>query len=599
MGITNSKTTREKEFDTTSEEEKEGSLPSTPIFMPKTTKDLRELDPRSPSSTIVRTPIECLLSSEKQKLIDALSTPTANKLRTIVQDPRSPTNEYNRTPLVVTPEFEEQPKIKLRNKNLENVRKMIMNNSPAVGRDRFASAEGLKARSRLGNSFEKKRRSFAGFLETNLDFVETDLDSVPYKAPSVGDIAKLRNTSSERFKGSVEISSGCCGNKKCNHDTSNEYETKKSDVPYKSIGEYKKSNNDESKILNDESNNVFRELNAISCESNKEIKESDDDFKKFNVVPEERKNNSFKSSKIPISILEANCVDPRSPTTDFIRTPVQILKKIGEIYISKEVEDSESEYEATEKKEGIREDERNASGCNLKTIDNEIVLTRKIIEILETESEDAENEPGSSEEIEEFKEKKEWMKDKQTTQDKVMIKDKDQEEMKLQNFEEKLRSPNEKPIEDESEFLSYRIRTPSESNSTRKYCEKFNETPKDKNKKGKSSNAAVTDFDKKLTNLIYEDELCEMISPNALRLKEISRKPLSTRNRNENVNKSVGKLKVSDKPRKSEYAVSRIPVYRDKLKTKRVNCENTPPRSQSGRNDQNKSRWDGDNTLII
>lgn len=112
----------------------------------------------------------------------------------------------------------------------------------------------------------------------------------------------------------------------------------------------------------------------------------------------------------------------------------------------------------------------------------------------------------------------------------------------------------------------------------------------------------VKEFDSKLTNLIYEDEETVVTVPRAVKLVEGSRTPLGTRDSNKEPRKSISKLRVSDKPTKEKYAVSKIPVFKEKrLKGRNLQCENTPPRKSMepmsvGRK---KSQWDTDNTLII
>lgn len=109
----------------------------------------------------------------------------------------------------------------------------------------------------------------------------------------------------------------------------------------------------------------------------------------------------------------------------------------------------------------------------------------------------------------------------------------------------------------------------------------------------------VLDLDKKLTNLIYEDQHAHVTTPKQTKPKNSNRTPLGDRNRVNSVQKSaVSKLRVHDKPR-NDYAVSKIPVFKDKSrKPKSVQCENTPPRFLS-ENIIKKSQWDSDKTIII
>ncbi|XP_050297151.1 uncharacterized protein LOC126736691 [Anthonomus grandis grandis] len=108
--------------------------------------------------------------------------------------------------------------------------------------------------------------------------------------------------------------------------------------------------------------------------------------------------------------------------------------------------------------------------------------------------------------------------------------------------------------------------------------------------------ADVKELDKKLTNLIYEDDdlvVCPKIVKDTGKMMQ-TRTPLGER-QSVSENSKPGKLKVSDKPRRSQ-----IPLFKDK-KVK-VQCENTPPRSmrrQQGAKAK-KSQWDLKNdTLVI
>ncbi|XP_060517496.1 uncharacterized protein LOC132696592 [Cylas formicarius] len=103
----------------------------------------------------------------------------------------------------------------------------------------------------------------------------------------------------------------------------------------------------------------------------------------------------------------------------------------------------------------------------------------------------------------------------------------------------------------------------------------------------------IKEFDKKLTNLIYEDEDL-VVCPRIVKMKEQVRTPLGLMNASNN--RQQPKLKVSDKPRKSKYAVSKIPVFKEK-KIKGIQCENTPPRNMTN---AKRSQWDiKDDTLVI
>lgn len=112
----------------------------------------------------------------------------------------------------------------------------------------------------------------------------------------------------------------------------------------------------------------------------------------------------------------------------------------------------------------------------------------------------------------------------------------------------------------------------------------------------------VKELDKKLTNLIYEDQDI-VVCPRIVQLKDIlERSPMKNRNGTElELKKSAQKLRVSDKPRKSEYNVSKIPVFKTKVSKGKIQCENTPPRNVEQKSRMGKkSQWDSnDVTLYI
>lgn len=112
--------------------------------------------------------------------------------------------------------------------------------------------------------------------------------------------------------------------------------------------------------------------------------------------------------------------------------------------------------------------------------------------------------------------------------------------------------------------------------------------------------ADVKDFDKKLTNLIYEDDESIKLPKSNLLKENTNRTPLATRNNHSEPKKSVQKLKVSDQPRKSDGAISKIPVLKEKRLKKYIQCENTPPRNVNKVGlKAKKSQWDADKTLVI
>lgn len=105
--------------------------------------------------------------------------------------------------------------------------------------------------------------------------------------------------------------------------------------------------------------------------------------------------------------------------------------------------------------------------------------------------------------------------------------------------------------------------------------------------------ADIRELDKKLTNLIYEDE-DPVVCPRAVKPKNQNRTPLGPKNEDSN---RRTKLKVSDKPRKSINPCSKIPVFKEKRI--KVQSENIPPTGL--RNEKPlKPHWDPkDDTLVI
>lgn len=105
--------------------------------------------------------------------------------------------------------------------------------------------------------------------------------------------------------------------------------------------------------------------------------------------------------------------------------------------------------------------------------------------------------------------------------------------------------------------------------------------------------ADIRELDKKLTNLIYEDE-DPVVCPRAVKPKNQNRTPLGPKNEDSN---RRTKLKVSDKPRKSINPCSKIPVFKEKRI--KVQSENIPP---TGLHNEKplKPHWDPkDDTLVI
>ncbi|GLV37908.1 hypothetical protein CBL_06390 [Carabus blaptoides fortunei] len=184
------------------EETENASVPSTPISTPKTR--VIEDDPRSPSTNIVRTPIQIGPNISK------LNTPIIGVINTLAGesddfskdnlvmnvDPRSPSVEFTRTPIVAG-----NVPGKFRNKNLDHVKKQLTEFSPLkkVEKSENQSVEQVTPVKTVQGPIllevtpitkkleqAQKRKSYVGLLETNLDYVETNLDTVANKLNSLG-----------------------------------------------------------------------------------------------------------------------------------------------------------------------------------------------------------------------------------------------------------------------------------------------------------------------------------------------------------------------------------------------------------------------------
>lgn len=482
-----------------------GSNPSTPILTPKAFRNITEknnLDPRSPSKHIARTPIE-ILSATTQKLkilaLNNAETPLKNHVFLGI-DPRSPAIDFQRTPIIVSSSSPANnlPE-KLRNKNLDKVRKCTLPNTPnnKVLTPKLLESSPITPKP---TSDPYKRKSFV-LLETNIDFTETDLDTV---------------------------------------------------IKEKYLG---KSTQD---------------LNATSNE----------------------------------------ICDPRSPTTDFLRTPIQICQKM-EYQENISIQTIEECVEQNEKKDLIEEekDELNenqtaetfmdiiklSSSPNRLEPDSSIIEEKNIENILVIEVNDQSSKESESEDCDKGQQPLDISENPLINNTAVIKKE-----------DTIIITPNKRAT-DEGIVVSQPIQSPN--------LQLENKLPKSAPvsphnnviftpKKPKSQpvtppfidlTADVKELDKKLTHLIYQDEEDLVVCPRIVKVKDQSRTPLGLRNGNGHDNKkSTQKLKVSDKPRKAEYAVSKIPVFKEK-KIK-VQCENTPPRGLKPK----KSQWDAkDDTLVI
>ncbi|KAJ8920929.1 hypothetical protein NQ315_015722 [Exocentrus adspersus] len=458
------------------EDLQEASIPSTPLFTRKVIKS-EELDPRSPSVNISRTPMQLVsavpLKVGEGKESDLVAEQTPAKAETILLgiDPRSPTTEFNRTPIIVSAS-EVDASAKLCNKTLDRVKRSVITTPKAYEKRAYEKVVTNPKPKLLESSpiREKtninKRKSFVGLLETNIDFTETDLDAVI------------------REKSKVELQGGT----------------------------------------------------------------SSDPEQIFNVVQLEN-------------------IDPRSPTTDFLRTPIQIIKKISDLNLDKENYEDENKLEVAE-------------------LQDHTIIEKCVKEICEI--------VHSNPEIETMV--------KQTLFQSNDLLDEDASSLCQDHFNNKTEDDDDEDgmVAAGVEVKSAPITPPAiDASAIPMILKEVKSAP---TSPSLSLRSGVKELDKKLTSLIYQDEDI-VICPRKVKLKDYdSRSPLRSLNViDTEKKKSAQKTKVGDKARKSDYAVSKIPVYREKSRRTEVQCENTPPRNMERRKAKvRKSQWDNaDATLII
>lgn len=188
-----------------------------------------------------------------------------------------------------------------------------------------------------------------------------------------------------------------------------------------------------------------------------------------------------------IPILKNIDADPRSPTTDFLRTPIQIVKKIGEIDINSDVVISDNENVTSVPDDELQEeiDVTDLENLAKDNLTNDTECTNKIEDVIENVSSDSNN------------------------------------------------------VSDTKNMTQFSTRKP------------------------------LGDYDTNSTTISIAKT------------------------------KKTNKLKVNDKPTKR---ISKIPIYKSKLiQGKMLPCENTPPQNDFNVNNKGKtkSEWDANKSIII
>lgn len=474
-------------------------------------KDISELDPRSPSLNVTRTPIQVLDKSLVTKTDVGSETADLRGL-----DPRSPTVEFNRTPLII-PKKEQSFPSKLHNKLFDNVRRTSITTTPVkqhnnqLEKVNISPPKLLEATSTISTLKKEKRKSFVGILETNVDYTETNLDE--YVKTSALDPISIN--------------------------------------------------------IND---NVNNSINVIECK---------------------------------------NC-DPRSPTTDFLRTPIQIIKKLGEIDINNT--NSENLPTTQISAELLPDENTNLQENLLKIVDrndSDINVTNKSTgtkELLEEVCNEKTNSNENILKIESGKILMENLLEMETNEKTLEIENEVLTNDLINKIQTDFISVDEKVkylFEETSKFM---IKNNIPDVVDIVYKNEFIPEPIIK-KPEIDLTANVENFDKKLSEIIYGSEKVTVLK------RDNSGKPrVRTPLRDQNLIKESksSKLKVSDKPRKLDFQVSKIPVFREKPISKKgrsikYQCENTPPKSKQGISKSNrslaskndKSMWDSDKTIVI
>ncbi|KAK9888469.1 hypothetical protein WA026_000718 [Henosepilachna vigintioctopunctata] len=290
-------------------------------------------------------------------------------------------------------------------------------------------------------------------------------------------------------------------------------------------------------------------------------------------------NENFLSSG---SIIKQENCDPRSPSTEFLRTPIQIIKKIGEVDLNKvdnDVEVDNQQYEECCNSESLL---KIATPCvESIEVEENIITLKSTVENLENNS----KVQNTSHDFETFNQ-----------ENCIDMKNVDG------NHSSNLQNKNDIICEDIVNILNDlvgHVETQLKQKEDTEIISIYSEN--DKHQALIDLTADIREFDRKLTKIIHEDN--ETFSFRRTPKSEKEEKP---RNRTPMKDRNIieepkrNKLKVSDKPRKLD-TVSKIPIFREKNGENKIQCENTIPLDLGVRKKKksHQPKWDSDKTLVI
>lgn len=339
--------------------------------------------------------------------------------------------------------------------------------------------------------------------------------------------------------------------------------------------------------------------------------ETNIDFTETNLDEFVRNKSLDKSLTISINDLSScdivenkNC-DPRSPSKAFLRTPILITQKIGEVDFNTTLNECETAGEVPETVDC------NSAESLLKLVDgNESIES----EMCETENSQnnivseiiTQNSGGNADILREVEKSQDIEVNEidalisENIVEVCVIDDNNTAISEVKPLDASIEKNTEQKMAEIVDDLigNICVLTTEETNIVVPYVDDI-ETKEPLI----DITADVQEFDKKLTKIIQENNenfsFKKMITKDFINDNSKKRTPMKDRNQISEPKRN--KLKVSDKPRKLNYEISKIPVFRDKngIKSK-VQCENTPPSDINiRRRKKSQPKWDTDKTLVI